>query len=103
MPYTARTSHSCSSINTTLLLYSDITIHQFGVAFSVLVLIIRLYLVTSWGTPGQSESHLLVTESLLDLLAVEFFLAVLVRRGTYLDKEYIKIPSEMEVAPHYNC
>ena len=47
----ARTSHSCSSINTTLLLYSDITIHQFGVAFSVLVLIIRLYLVTSWGTP----------------------------------------------------
>ena len=89
MPYTARTSHSCSSINTTLLLYSDITIHQFDVAFSVLVLIIRLYLVTSWGTPlKKSESHLLVTESLLDLLAVEFFLAVLVLRGTYLDKEY---------------
>ena len=54
-------------------------------------------------TPGQSESHLLVTESLLDLLAVEFFLAVLVFRGTYLDKEYIKIPSEMEIAPRYNC
>ena len=52
MPYKARTSHSCSSINTTLLLYSDITIHQFDVAFSVLVLIIRPYLDTSCcGTP----------------------------------------------------
>ena len=57
----ARTSHSCSSINTTLLLYSDITIHQFGVAFSVLVLIIRLYLVTSWASWGAPLDNLKVT------------------------------------------
>ena len=61
--------------------------------FSVLALIIPPYLDTSCsGTPPDYqdtsisdalEPHLLVTESLLDLLALELFLAVEVFRGTY--------------------
>ena len=61
--------------------------------FSVLALIIPPYLdATCFGTPPDYqdtsisdalEPHLLVTESLLDLLALELFLAVEVFRGTY--------------------